>query len=303
MQSGKIKNRAITASSSFNHFHSAWLSRLHRVKRGRHIGAWASKYRNYNQWLQVDLGYAMKITGIATQGRQDANQWVTVYRVYFSTDGVYFALVKYWWNAVKVTGVNWGTISNTSKDCCQGVWRLLIIFLMFGPRVLLIRAMIIGKRCQCKRISHDHDLQFKFVCFFGSNSKETMTDIQSVLMLSGPLCSPDTFASIHEDGTVGCLWDWNYTVAGGVSNSVSFIKICKIIDFSSQFGATHGTLEESWPMSIFVKIDLFSDYFKQTSYLPTLPLRTPLRKVCLVLVILYRKIPKISPSMYKPLQI
>ncbi|CAH3172634.1 unnamed protein product [Porites evermanni] len=101
MQSGKIKNRAITASSSFNHFHSAWLSRLHRVKRGRYIGAWASKYRNYNQWLQVDLGYATKITGIATQGRQDANQWVTVYRVYYSTDGVYFALVKYWWNAVK----------------------------------------------------------------------------------------------------------------------------------------------------------------------------------------------------------
>ena len=106
MQSGKIKNRAITASSSFNHFHSAWLSRLHRVKRGRYIGAWASKYRNYNQWLQVDLGYVMKITGIATQGRQDANQWVTVYRVYYSTDGIYFALVKYWWNTVKVTGVN-----------------------------------------------------------------------------------------------------------------------------------------------------------------------------------------------------
>ena len=106
MQSGKIKNRAITASSSFNNFHSAWLSRLHRIKRGRYIGAWASKYRNYNQWLQVDLGYASKITGIATQGRQDAIQWVTVYRVYYSTDGVYFALVKYWWNAVKVTGVN-----------------------------------------------------------------------------------------------------------------------------------------------------------------------------------------------------
>ena len=113
MQNGKIKNRAITASSSFNHFHSAWLSRLHRVKRGRYIGAWASKYRNYKQWLQVDLGYAMKITGIATQGRQDANQWVTVYRVYYSTDGVYFASVKYWWNAVKVTGVDLEVLHQT----------------------------------------------------------------------------------------------------------------------------------------------------------------------------------------------
>ena len=38
---------------------------------------------------------------------------------------------------------------------------------MFWPRVLLIRAMIIAKRGKCKRISHDNDLQFKFVCFFG----------------------------------------------------------------------------------------------------------------------------------------
>lgn len=30
-----------------------------------------------------------------------------------------------------------------------------------------------------------------------------MTDIQSVLTLSGRLYSPDTFASIHENGTVG----------------------------------------------------------------------------------------------------
>ena len=149
MQSGKIKNRAITASSSFNHFHRAWLSRLHRIKRGRYIGAWASKYRNYNQWLQVDLGYATKITGIATQGRQDANQWVTVYRVYYSTDGVYFALVKYWWNAVKVTGVNLEySIKHEQRLLSRGV--TFANFLMFWPRVLLIRAMIIGERGKCK---------------------------------------------------------------------------------------------------------------------------------------------------------
>lgn len=37
---------------------------------------------------------------------------------------------------------------------------------MFWPRVLLIKAMIIGKRGKSKRISHDHVLQFKFICFF-----------------------------------------------------------------------------------------------------------------------------------------
>ena len=45
----------------------------------------------------------MKVTGIATQGRQDADQWVTAYRLYYSSDGVYFSSVKYWWNSyVKV---------------------------------------------------------------------------------------------------------------------------------------------------------------------------------------------------------
>ena len=48
----------------------------------------------------------MKVTGIATQGRQDADQWVTAYYIYYSSDGVYFAKVKYWWNySVKVREV------------------------------------------------------------------------------------------------------------------------------------------------------------------------------------------------------
>ena len=34
----------------------------------------ASKHRNHNQWLQIDLGRAMKVTGINTQGRQDTSQ-------------------------------------------------------------------------------------------------------------------------------------------------------------------------------------------------------------------------------------
>ena len=45
----------------------------------------------------------MKITGIATQGRQDAVQWVTAYYIYYGYDGVLFSKVRYWWNyAVKV---------------------------------------------------------------------------------------------------------------------------------------------------------------------------------------------------------
>ncbi|KAJ7387988.1 hypothetical protein OS493_040576 [Desmophyllum pertusum] len=81
------KNRAITASSSYNNFHVPWLARLHRAKHGRYIGSWAAKHNNHNQWLQVDLGRTMKVTGINTQGRQDSHQWVTAYYVSYSSDG------------------------------------------------------------------------------------------------------------------------------------------------------------------------------------------------------------------------
>ena len=102
LQNYRIKNAAITASSQWDQNHAPWLARLHRSRRGRFMGAWSSRRNDYKQWLQVDMGRSMKVTGIATQGRQDADQWVTAYYVYISSDGVNFAKVKHWWNYVKV---------------------------------------------------------------------------------------------------------------------------------------------------------------------------------------------------------
>ena len=53
------------------------------------------------------MGRSMKVTGIATQGRQDADQWVTAYYMYISSDGVNIAKVKHWWNYVKVEYFPW----------------------------------------------------------------------------------------------------------------------------------------------------------------------------------------------------
>ena len=94
MQSGRIKNYMITASSIWNVNHAAHLARLHRRRRGRYIGAWAAKYNNRYQWLQVYFGGASKIIRISTQGRQDANQWVTQYYVSHSMDRVHFSEYK-----------------------------------------------------------------------------------------------------------------------------------------------------------------------------------------------------------------
>ena len=103
VQRGKIASKAITASSFFDKFHAPFRGRLHLAKRGRFVGAWRARYNNHNQWLQVDLGRTMKITGIATQGRQDLDEWVTAYWVLHSMDGVGFVRIKDWWSAIKVS--------------------------------------------------------------------------------------------------------------------------------------------------------------------------------------------------------
>lgn len=95
MQNGRIRNNQITSSSEVNRFHTAWLGRLGRVKTGRYIGAWCPKHRNHLQWLKVDFGRLMKITKIATQGRQDAGHWVTSYYVSSSIDNVHWAMYRF----------------------------------------------------------------------------------------------------------------------------------------------------------------------------------------------------------------
>ena len=67
------------------------------------MGAWSAKRNNRIQWIQVDLSRSMKVTGIATQGRAEAAEWVTAYYVLYSSDGVKFAKVMNWWGVVKVS--------------------------------------------------------------------------------------------------------------------------------------------------------------------------------------------------------
>ena len=90
LQSGGLNNRMITASSQWDKYHAAFLARLHWRRRGRYMGAWSAKHNNRYQWLQVDFGKAAKIIRIATQGRQDADQWVTQYYVMHSLDLIRF---------------------------------------------------------------------------------------------------------------------------------------------------------------------------------------------------------------------
>ena len=92
MENGQIRDSQITTSSRCN---TATMGRLNFKAGGGKKGAWVpNSFIVYNQWLQVDLDRYTVVTGIATQGRNDANQWVTSYMLQYSEDGVTFVYYK-----------------------------------------------------------------------------------------------------------------------------------------------------------------------------------------------------------------
>ena len=96
MQSGRIKNKAVKASSIVNVKHAAYLARLHRTQRAGLASAWCPSNNNHLQWLQIDLVKTTKVTGIATQGRIDKNQWVKSYWIKYSQNEANWAIVRNW---------------------------------------------------------------------------------------------------------------------------------------------------------------------------------------------------------------
>lgn len=85
MQSGAISDGQIHASSHGDN-KQPWKGRLNKP------GAWSSAGSSKtNQWLQIDLlSYYTIVSRVATQGRGDHPQWVTVYHLKYGNDGVTF---------------------------------------------------------------------------------------------------------------------------------------------------------------------------------------------------------------------
>ncbi|XP_071483328.1 uncharacterized protein [Diadema antillarum] len=48
---------------------------------GEYPGAWLPEFNDHNQWIGVDLRHKHRVAGIITQGREDADQWVTSFTV------------------------------------------------------------------------------------------------------------------------------------------------------------------------------------------------------------------------------
>lgn len=94
LEDRRIPDPMFRASSSYNFYCAARNARLHQRRAGRNGGAWCSRQRNNKQWLQVDFGTDTVVTRVCTQGRQNADQWVTSYYVSFSSRGQRFITYK-----------------------------------------------------------------------------------------------------------------------------------------------------------------------------------------------------------------
>jgi hypothetical protein len=73
------------------HASSTWSNE--RQGTGHHRGmlkspqAWSAQHNNHHQWYQMDLGGVKDVAGVATLGRHDYSQWVTRYKVQYSSNG------------------------------------------------------------------------------------------------------------------------------------------------------------------------------------------------------------------------
>ena len=84
----RIRNGGFSASTYYNSALAPWHGRLN------HRWSWSGRQRNRKQWLQVYIGVLTRVKGVATQGRQDANQWVKSYKLTYSQDGTRFVPYK-----------------------------------------------------------------------------------------------------------------------------------------------------------------------------------------------------------------
>ena len=94
MENRFIKDAQITASSQCDSNHAAIQARLNFQAGGGKTGAWSARSNDANQWIQVALKSYIKLTAIATQGRNGHSQWVTKYQLQYSDDGVNFHYYK-----------------------------------------------------------------------------------------------------------------------------------------------------------------------------------------------------------------
>ena len=80
MENSTLNDAQITASSSKDTAYP-YRGRLHSAN------YWSANTADENQWIEVAFYSKTKVTGVILQGRSDADEWVTRYKVTYSLDG------------------------------------------------------------------------------------------------------------------------------------------------------------------------------------------------------------------------
>ena len=128
MEFGAIKDGQIQVSSEWDLNHAAIQGRLNFQKSGIKQGAWSARKNDINQWLQIDLqGSHTRVTAVASQGRNQVNQWVTKYKLQYSNDGVTF---RYYGEQGQTVDKVRCDDKQFVKTCSEGNTRLLVSFFL-----------------------------------------------------------------------------------------------------------------------------------------------------------------------------
>ena len=85
MENGTITDDEISASSEYDNNTSASRARLNFIPSPGVSGGWVAAVNDQKPTVTITFSYPYTIvTRIATQGRQDADQWVKTYRLKYS---------------------------------------------------------------------------------------------------------------------------------------------------------------------------------------------------------------------------
>nr|XP_046248377.1 retinoschisin-like [Scatophagus argus] len=86
-ESGSVTSDQISCSNQDQYagWYSSWMPNKARLNNQGFGCAWLSKFNDQHQWIQIDLKEVGVVSGILTQGRCDADEWITKYSVQYRT--------------------------------------------------------------------------------------------------------------------------------------------------------------------------------------------------------------------------
>uniref|UniRef100_A0A674AF77 Retinoschisin 1 n=1 Tax=Salmo trutta TaxID=8032 RepID=A0A674AF77_SALTR len=87
-EAGSVTPDQISCSNQeeYSGWYSSWTSNRARLNSQGFGCAWLSKFQDNSQWIEIDLQDVGVVSGILTQGRCDADEWLTKYSVQYRTD-------------------------------------------------------------------------------------------------------------------------------------------------------------------------------------------------------------------------